>query len=378
MSIKYSFSLCRNFDSVLTKEQANHQIKTFLSEFVGLTIVKSNWKVTVSPEINIIHDNGGCIVEKTFYITRVSGTVSTEVRQKENILKSFKLMCENHKYGTNPWSFSENQVIKDVVRISTVKSDLIAKESNQTSIAKLSIDHKSNHFDHLYDRDHQIKMVLSAIEAANESNFENRFHCLLHGEPACGKSDILISIGNMLGKEDEAYMKLDATSTTMAGAQKKFLDPNIKLPNILLIEEIEKQKEDHFRWLLALLDARAEIRKDTARESYKRSHKMLCLATVNNMDLFKRQMSGALHSRFSNKIYCPRPDRKILEKILSREIEKSNGKKEWIEPALKFCVDKMGWNDPREIIPVCLQGRDGLLDGSYQESILATQEPKAA
>jgi hypothetical protein len=65
-----------------------------------------------------------------------------------------------------------------------------------------------------------------------------------------------------------------------------------------------------------------------------------------------------------------------MQKILEREILKSNGKTEWIEPTLKFCMDEEEINDPRKIIPICLCGRDDLLDGTYQKAIRETKKPK--
>lgn len=232
---------------------------------------------------------------------------------------------------------------------------------------------KSNFFDHIYDREHQLKIIHSAIIAAKDSEFHNRFHCVLYGPPGCGKSDILISVGKMLGNENEAYMKLDATSTTEAGAQRILLESS-HIPPVLIVEEIEKTDEKSLRWLLGILDHRAEIRKTNFNIGQRAKNvKMLCLATVNDIDLFKRVMSGALHSRFAHEVHCPRPDRNLMEKILKREISTlKGGRVEWIEPTLEFCMDEMEWNDPRKIIPVCLCGRDDLLDGNYQESIRAT------
>jgi hypothetical protein len=65
-----------------------------------------------------------------------------------------------------------------------------------------------------------------------------------------------------------------------------------------------------------------------------------------------------------------------MEKILRREVTSIGGNPEWISPTLQFCVDEMGWKDVREIVPVCMLGRDNLLDQSYQKSILETMDPE--
>lgn len=371
MSFKYSFILSRKVSSKPSAEDADKITRELAVLVAGH--VNPHWKLSIDPA-SISEKENQYSVQRMCHFTYVpnknaenaESEVEKEVNPEEEKVKLVDKLCR----FTADKSFSflhktefGNFPLKNI------------RENNEDSVRRLSVDNRGDYFSHLYDRDHQIKMVLSAIKAGIDSNFENRFHCVLYGEPACGKSEILTSVAKMLGNEGEAYFKLDATSTTMAGAQKLFFDTSFKIPNILIIEEIEKQKEDHFRWLLGLLDHRAEIRKTTAKETYQRSAKVLCLATVNNMDKFERQMEGALYSRFANKIYCPRPDRSVLKKILTRELKKSNGNLAWIEPALDFCVDKMGWNDPREILPVCLQGQDSLLDGSYQASVMATQCP---
>jgi hypothetical protein len=61
-----------------------------------------------------------------------------------------------------------------------------------------------------------------------------------------------------------------------------------------------------------------------------------------------------------------------MKQILLREVRSINGKEEWIEPTLNFCVDELGVNDPRAIIPICLCGRDKLLDGTYQNTVRKT------
>jgi hypothetical protein len=274
------------------------------------------------------------------------------------------------KYNKYPWfveGYEANIVLDKSVSLDAVKMQ------NAKKIADICVEKDNKYFEHLFDRDHQIDIVLSSIVAGKESKWRNRFNCILHGEPGCGKSDILSSVGQMLGEEGEAYIKLDATSMTQAGAQ-KLLTENEFTPPVLIIEEIEKADDKCLKWLLGLLDHRAEIRKNTARTNTVKSVKMLCLATANNMALFDKVMDGALSSRFSNRIYCPRPSRDILKKILEREVEQVNGNKNWIEPALKYCVDEKKWNDPRKIIPVCLCGKDRLIDGTYQASLEAVSQ----
>ena len=227
-------------------------------------------------------------------------------------------------------------------------------------------------FDHIYDRDAQIGIVWQAIKAAVESGFQNRNHCALFGPPACGKSEILLGFKKLLGAD--AVMQFDATSTTEAGARRE-LRQLANIPPILLVEEIEKTDERSLRWLLGVLDTRGEIRGLNFRDaSFQRDVKLLCLATANDMEKFNDVMSGALASRFANKVRCPRPSSEVLERILQREVQKIGGNPAWIAPALDYCLNSEKSTDPRRAIAICLCGQHKLLSGEYQKWLEETRE----
>jgi energy-coupling factor transporter ATP-binding protein EcfA2 len=217
------------------------------------------------------------------------------------------------------------------------------------------------HFSHLFGRDAHIGRIRGAIEAGIASDFNNRFHCALVGPPGCGKSDICRSLQRALG--EEAVMEYDATAMTGAGAIKDLAEREI-LPRILVVEEIEKADEKSLSFLLGLMDMRGEIRKTTARTKIQRDTKLLVIATVNNLDQFKKLNAGALYSRFANKLGFSRPSREQLAMILTREVTKIHGDSEWIKPTLDYCEDH-NITDPRQVISLALCGRDGWLDGTY-------------
>jgi MoxR-like ATPase len=155
--------------------------------------------------------------------------------------------------------------------------------------------------------------------------------------------------------------------------RKNLLDEDAILPDVILIEEIEKAPENSLRWLLGIMDDRATIQQANARKTASRRVPALVLATANDYALLGKMMYGALLSRFSNEIYCPRPDRTILARILEREINKvPNGNPEWIEPTLRFAYDEHGMTDPRQLKRICLSGKDELISGKYQEDLLQT------
>jgi hypothetical protein len=239
---------------------------------------------------------------------------------------------------------------------------------NDTDIvAEVTID-RGTHFDHLYGLDPQISIVLASLQTAKDTNYKKRYHVVLNGKPGCGKSDLLRGVKSMVGPE--GCLEFDGTQTTAAGAIAAIMDADI-VPPLLVIEEIEKVPDQAFMWLLSALDGRAEIRKVTARGSSYRKVPFVCVATVNDLDLFKSRHEGAMASRFAHNVYCPRPNEEILRRILKREVESINGNEAWIEPAIRYCLDKEINGDPRRVIAVCLTGRDELLNGKFQADLTA-------
>jgi hypothetical protein len=226
-------------------------------------------------------------------------------------------------------------------------------------------DDSATFFTDIYDRDPQIREVLASISTARETNMEVRNHILLYGPPGCAKTTICLAIWKMLG--DLAVKRLDATATTKAGAEKLLLEMDA-IPPIVILEEAEKVNEANLPWLLGILDDRGEIIKTNARVgSVSRSAKCLVIATVNNIKKFRAFQEGALCDRFSVPLYCPRPDRALLQRILEREILRiPGGDPAWIDPTLDFALGVEKTFQPRRIMAIMSNGRERLLDGSYQ------------
>lgn len=246
----------------------------------------------------------------------------------------------------------------------TPNSGLITT-NNIDIIADIPIE-KGMHFANLYGLDSQIDVLLSSLQVAKDTKYEKRFHVCLHGKPGCGKSAILQATKEMVG--EQGVIEFDGTQTTAAGAISVLMSADI-LPPLLIIEEIEKVPDAAFMWLLSALDGRAEIRKITNWGTQQRKMPFVCVATVNDLKLFESRHDGAMASRFAHKLYCPRPTEEIVRRVLRREVDSMSGDPSWIEPALRYCVDKEGNLDPRRIIAVCLTGREKLLDGSFQRDL---------
>jgi hypothetical protein len=216
-------------------------------------------------------------------------------------------------------------------------------------------------FKRYYGIESQIRMVLSSLKSSIDSSGKRMTHCVLFGPPACGKTSVLTTLEEIVGKHN--VLKLDATTTTKAGVEKLFL--NTVIPPIVILEEVEKANEDWLRNWLSLLDERSEIRKVSHKETIVKDIDILFFCTVNDSDKFNNLLDGALASRCKNKIYFPRPTEETIKKILFRDVQENGGKIEWVEPALLLAKD-LNVDDPRVIISF-LSGGDRLLDGSYQK-----------
>jgi hypothetical protein len=256
------------------------------------------------------------------------------------------------------------------------EADIVEKSEGEIGYAPiLRVDNKEwlESFGDLFGLDAQTRLLKDAIDAALDSQFQHRFNVVLVGPPGCGKTEMCHIVKKLYG--EQAVMEFDGTSTTAAGAQKRFAEL-AELPRILIIEEIEKANPDALNYLLSMLDTRGEVRKVTAKGNIDRDTKVLAIVTVNNWSKFKKIASGALQSRFATPIKFGRPSPKVMRMILEREINKliaagGQGNMGWIDPAINFC-DEMGVKDPRRVIALCLNGKDRWFDGTFEEDCRAT------
>lgn len=238
----------------------------------------------------------------------------------------------------------------------------------------------SGEFDHIYDRKHQINRIFNSLDLAVKTNFGKRTHCLLHGSPGCGKTEILEAFKRMLGEQDEAYLSIDGSNMTKAGIVEQLIE-SPAVPPVLIIEEIEKCEEQHLRWLMSIMDKRGEVRRTNYRVGTQcKDVRMVVLATANNTEILDRYMGGAISSRFDQKIYCPRPSETVMRQILLREIKgieptNPDGNPDWVEKTIEFMYKKWGITDPRSLISFCTGGRDKVISGEAQEEWEATLDP---
>lgn len=230
----------------------------------------------------------------------------------------------------------------------------------------------------IFSRAAHIRVIFSSLQTMKSTNGQRRNHCLLHGLPACAKSKLFNGTQQVLGKG--GFLLINSNSATRAGIEKIFLKGvrQTGLPPVLFIEEIEKTHEQILTTWLSILDERAEVRKVTNKEASSAPARILCFATANDKVLFDRLMGGrpnhpgALSSRFTKKLYVPRPNWDTMRRILLRDIELYGGKSSWSEKCIEIAKE-VGTNDPRTILGF-LDGADRLLTGEYKNDIMKIYE----
>lgn len=372
---------------------------------------RSRWKVIASRISEPSYSDGMYHYTCALTFLKEGGHQNPDLIKREmaGIRTMVEKLGEIQKFQPYPWLISKIEGADNLEAVDASDLDVEASDENVNSFIKVSdsqvhhamsentgvtldevrersmpiIDELLNsdealtaspYFNGIYDRNAQIRSVLSSVKSFLESGGQRRNHVLLWGLPACAKTQILNSVADLLGKD--AIVRLDGPSTTSAGIYKTYFKElaDIPEPPFVIFEEAEKTSEESLRVWLGALDDRGELRKVNAREMTSRNIKILCLATVNDKDEFDKLMGGtankpgALSSRFVHQLNCPRPDRKVLKMILERDVMANGGNLKWIEPALQL-AEAIETNDPRKVLGF-LDGGKRLLDGTYQKDIL--------
>lgn len=360
--MKYEISLTRAVSRRADVAVAKHA----LHEAIAATLSK---KSRISLRILHVRQTANGFVARSTFVgtTQASFDIYLEVL-KEKLVSRF----------SPPWFVSTDEEISLAGEVETPTAAPVGPgyQVEAVPVGKINLDLPDNTFERLYGREAQIRRVLDALSLGENTGWRKRKHTLLSGPPGCGKTELMLCLSRALGKEGEAWLWFDSTSTTRAGAVEQLMKAPV-VPPILFVEEIEKTQESALRWLLGVMDERGEIRRNNYRTGNQhKTVKLALVATANNVELLKQMDSGALYSRFANRIHCPEPDRDTLEKILTREIhDVDGGNARWVEETLKFGYDALGIGDPRELINMVLCGRDRLVDGSYQEDFGLTLSP---
>jgi hypothetical protein len=389
----YKLILERRISKKVNEEKILAQIDYIIKRALASSRGKT-WKST-SRALSTTSDKSGYCFQYEINFKKSKGQLGSEAEYKQ--WQQIKAMVEQSgsaaKYGESPWKIIEDSSnntseivsesektavdVKEVQPLEKVKtwSDLTVPNELLGQDSDL---HLKNHpaWANLYGVNPQIRVILSNIKRAHETNGDSRNHAVLFGHAGCGKTTTMFCIEKMFGSG--AVLKLDATSTTKAGIEKLFFSDLSEIPPLVFMEEAEKADPEALKIWLGALDDRGEIRKVNFRVNQLRAIKVLFICTVNNKALFDKMMgsdgseAGALSSRCVTQVYYPRPTELILQQILEKEIKEKGGNPAWIGPAIEM-AGKLNVTDPR-IVRSYLAGGDRLLDGTYQKDWYAIQD----
>lgn len=228
-------------------------------------------------------------------------------------------------------------------------------------------------FNGIYERDAHIRVMYDGLMTYKETSGEERDHCLLYGEPAACKSELMKRFKTLLDDDCERVALINAGTISKAGLENWFLEKarDGLLPEVVWFDEIEKfSNENDLTCMLSVMDGQGKIMKLNAKIGKQEQEvRVLVWGTCNNSEKIKKWNDGALWSRFCKKLPCVRPTRALMLQILNQKIEERQRRgrkadKRWAKAALDYAFDVMKTNDPRAILGL-LSGRDRLLDGSY-------------
>ncbi len=238
-------------------------------------------------------------------------------------------------------------------------------------------------FNGVYEREAHIRMIHDSMLAYARSNGEQRSHILLEGRPACCKT-ILFERFKAFYENDapegvERVAFIDGPTMSKAGLENWMLTAAMsnKLPEVICVEEIEKQNMDNLLTLLSVMGSGYIMKTNAKIGRMKKMAKCVIWATCNDKQLLRKFRDGALWSRFIHKFHCRRPGRELMSRIVHDKVLKTNGDPRWADAAINFCYDDVikitgkPIVDPRAIIGL-LDGGDRLLDGSYQLDYIET------
>jgi hypothetical protein len=260
---------------------------------------------------------------------------------------------------------------------------IIAENRGSFNVGDLNQEVMETFFDGIYERDAHIRLIHKSVQTAVKTNFAERSHVLLWGQPAAAKTVLFRRLKDWYesGGEVERVAMVNSTTISKAGLENWLLE-NAKdglLPEIICFDEIEKFNMDNLQCLLAIMDEQARISRTNARiGKVEATAKVIVWATCNDVQKLKDFNRGALFSRFNKRYQCVRPSRELMLEIMNKKLEKRvelgcDVDFAWSRAAVDYAFDKMKTNDPRTIMGL-LDGENGLLDGSYFKDIEAIEE----
>lgn len=304
-------------------------------------------------------------------------------RSEEAALRQFKsiynrIAAKANKQGWTIVTDEQQQPITDAKQAQEVVSQVIPPRETFV-LPSLTEDSVRQFFNGVYERDAHIRIIQDCSKSYLANKGEKRSHVLLYGKPASCKTTLFERFKAFYEHNEkiERVVFVDGPTMSKAGLENWMLSlaESKNLPEVVVIEEIEKQNMDNLLTLLSVMGS-GYIMKTNARIGRVREMaKCMIWATCNDDALLKQFRNGALWSRFTKRLHCKRPGQELMYKILCRECAERNLPVECADKAIQFAYElmpkafKRELDDPREIVDL-LSGGDRLLDDSYQKDLL--------
>ncbi len=264
-------------------------------------------------------------------------------------------------------------------------------------IPELGPEAANKFFAGVYERDAHIRLIYDALRSYADSlqawKHDNsvelaRSHVLLRGKTAGAKTMLMERFKAFLEQENmvERVTFVDMQTSTKAGLENWLLDKaeQAELAEIIVLEEIEKvQPLDALLPLVSIMGSGYLAKMNAHIGSRREIANVFVLATCNDESVIKNWRKGVLWSRFAHRLFCPRPSRELMKRILLDKVEKMGGNPLWVDKVLEFGYDLLPqtglapMDDPRTLKGL-LDGGDRLMDNSYQLDLLAIIEAEAS
>jgi len=357
----------------LNASQRDKQLAVLISTVLNVKTARAGWNLEVRPNSFKTVELGGNDYRNEVSLNLWNSKPENATAKTTDVVIRQIHQAGGASSGSNKWRVAEvDGVTWDAPeRDADGEGEAIDPDKELVTYADCFIpDNADTFFDGLYGVDAQVNMVMRPLERAVSSDFTVRINSLLAGPPACGKSEALTRIVNMVG--EAAALKVDATAVTAAGFQ-AILKDRPMMPRVIIVEEIEKGSEDFHRVLLAVTDDRAELRRITARGNTVQDCKVVLYATCNDVDAFKKSVAGALYSRCNNRVGFSKCEPEVLARIINDKLDRV-GEDHKITPKVMDYCSRHGINDVREMIALAMCGGTDWLNGTYEAELNATRE----
>lgn len=311
---------------------------------------------------------GGYRQTATVEVTKVSGPEDVARKQFADVYKRAEKLARDAGWACE-WAEEEDRPLTRPRFVVPPLTELVFE----------------THFGNIYGRDAQIRLLHDSLSSyADTLNRRSdgtpvaRSHVLLKGRPAGCKTTIFERFKAWLeeGETVERFALLDGPTLSKAGLENWLIERAEAgtLPEVLCVEEVEKQNMDNLLTLLSLMSS-GYVSKLNARVNVRAAADCVVWATCNSEEALSTFRGGALYSRFTHKIHCPRPGREVIERVLADRVAASGGDPRWADEAARFAFEELPrlglppLADPRQVIGL-LDGRNRLLDGSFQRDLL--------